>query len=205
MEKKISNLSPSKTYVVRYRPVNSDIWSKNFEFTVPRPTTSQVQSATDAGNSAKIITSVKLTSDKPFTGISPFAWDAAISNDYGMWSASDNQKIYCIADGWYQASVTATFDLNAPQDAINYNLWIEKTSGAVTTLIAAQSAYDGGGIFYTTITTVTPLTYCKAGDHFLVKVDPGFGTLKGKATLTYSTSIPPVNPIPQFSVVYMGP
>lgn len=201
MEKKISNLSPSKTYVVRYRPVNSDIWSKNFEFTVPRPTTSQVQSATEATNSAKIITSVKLTSNKAFTGIAPFAWDAAISNDYGMWSASDNQKIYCIADGWYQAAITSTFDLNAPQDAENYNLWIQKTSGAVTTLISAQSANATGSIFYTTITTITPLTYCKAGDYFIAKVDPGFGTLKGKATVDYPT----VNPIPQFSVAYMGP
>lgn len=201
MEKKISNLSPSKTYVIRYRPVNSDVWSKNFEFTVPRPTTSQVQSATDTGNSAKIITSVKLTSNKAFTGISAFAWDAAISNDYGMWSASDNQKIYCIADGWYQAAVTTTFDLNAPQDAINYNVWIEKTSGGVTTLICAQSAYDGGSIYYTTVTVITPLTYCKAGDYFVVKVDPGFSTLKGKASVDFIL----VNPIPQFSVAYMGP
>lgn len=213
MEKKTGNVSPGKTYVVRFKPSGSTGWSKTYEFTVPKITLDKIEAATARTQSSKITTTVRTNTNKTWggaSGVSYIYFDVADSNDYGLWDYStDSTRIKCPFPGWYTATLYTPFSLFTSLGAYNSKVLtctLNKfrpgrdllPAGQPESLVLSQQSINTNGM-YTLISTMsctnTSTFYIDNSEEYITADVAAFGgsggagsdskgTLASGATLT---------------------
>jgi hypothetical protein len=203
MEKKIGQVQPGKTYLLRFKPAGDKEWSKTYEFTAPTPGPDQLEEAAAGAGSVRVVTTVKMTGNKNFSARAACWWDTFIKNDYGAWSTgADQDKIYCLVDGWYEATACVTYNgidtAYTSGDAL-YTTISHFTAGGTETILAGEGGYAPLDIAFFYMHDVSaPPRYCKAGDYFVAHAFAPQAT--GTVLTQYSSS----TPISQMSVTYLG-
>lgn len=199
MEKKISGVSPGKTYVIRFRPAGSDEWSKGYEFTAPRPTPSSLSAASSASGTSKNKISCRLQrgSGVIFNSVSSQAipWNVVVSNDYGMWSTGTPTEVVAPIDGWYDIYTSVLWQNNGISTTAEYPQTSIQINGTIR--FAVHSAVTNNTFIYIAPISPPPV-YLEAGDVIKVFISPE--SLDLLAYGTYSV-LPPT----ELYVTYIGP
>jgi hypothetical protein len=199
VEKKISGISPGKTYVIRFRPSGSSEWSKGYEFNAPRPTTDAISTAARSAGTSKNRVSCRLqrTSGVIFNSTAEQAipWNVVVSNEYGIWSPGSPTQVVAPVDGWYDIYTSVIWLAAGLSVASEYPRTSIRINGV--NRFSTYSTVTNNVTIY--ISSLSPPTiYINAGDIIEVEISPA--SLELLAYGAYS-GMPPT----ELSVTYMGP